>query len=30
MVSLKKLFAPVKSINNETAKKFMAEHREGT
>jgi rhodanese-related sulfurtransferase len=29
MVSLKKLFTPVKSMNNETAKKFMAEHKEG-
>jgi 3-mercaptopyruvate sulfurtransferase SseA len=30
MVSLKKLFTPVKSINNEAAKKFMAEHPEGS
>jgi 3-mercaptopyruvate sulfurtransferase SseA len=29
MVSLKKLFTPVKSINNEAAKKFMAEQPEG-
>ena len=30
MVSLKKLFTPVKSINNEAAKKFMAKHPEGS
>ena len=30
MVSLKKLFTPVKSINNQAAKKFMAEHPEGS
>ena len=30
MVSLKKLFTPVKSINNQEAKKFMAEHPEGS
>ena len=30
MVSLKKLFTPVKSINNEAAKKFIAEHPEGS
>ena len=30
MVSLKKLFTPVKSLNTETAKKFIAEHKEGT
>ena len=30
MVSLKKLFKPVKALNNETAKKFMADHQEGT
>ena len=30
MVSLKKLFTPVKSINNEAAKKFMAEQPEGS
>ena len=30
MVSLKKLFTPVKSIKNETARKFIAEHKEGS
>lgn len=30
MVSLKKLFKPVKSMNNEAAKKFMAENEEGS
>ena len=30
MVSLKKLFKPVKSIDAEEAKKFMAENEEGT
>lgn len=30
MVSLKKLFTPVQSIEPEEAKKFMAENREGT
>ena len=30
MVSLKKLFTPVKSINSQMAKEFMAEHKEGT
>jgi rhodanese-related sulfurtransferase len=30
MVSLKKLFTPVKSIDNETAKEFMDEHPEGS
>jgi 3-mercaptopyruvate sulfurtransferase SseA len=30
MVSLKKLFTPVKSMNNQAAKKFMAEHPEGS
>jgi sulfur-carrier protein adenylyltransferase/sulfurtransferase len=29
MISLKKLFTPVKSINSEEAKRFMAEHEEG-
>jgi rhodanese-related sulfurtransferase len=29
MISLKKLFTPVKSIDSDTAKKFMAEHEEG-
>jgi len=29
MISLKKLFTPVKSIDAEEAKKFMAEHKEG-
>ena len=29
MISLKKLFTPVKSINSEEAKAFMAEHPEG-
>jgi rhodanese-related sulfurtransferase len=29
MVSLKKLFTPVKSINSQTAKSFMSEHKEG-
>jgi rhodanese-related sulfurtransferase len=29
MVSLKKLFTPVKSINSQTAKNFMSEHKEG-
>ncbi len=30
MISLKKLFTPVKSINTEEAKRFIAEHEEGT
>lgn len=30
MVSLKQLFKPVKSIDAEEAKKFMAENKEGT
>lgn len=30
MVNLKKLFTPVKSIDNDTAKKFIAEHPEGS
>ncbi len=30
MIRLKKLFTPVKSIDNEAARKFMAEHKEGT
>ena len=30
MVSLKKLFTPVKSINDDAARKFMAEHPEGS
>ncbi|MGD8990232.1 MAG: rhodanese-like domain-containing protein [Desulfobacterales bacterium] len=30
MVSLKKLFTPVKSINDASARKFMAEHPEGS
>jgi 3-mercaptopyruvate sulfurtransferase SseA len=30
MVSLKKLFTPVKSMNNEAAEKFMAEQPEGS
>ncbi len=30
MVKLKKLFTPVKSIDNDTAKKFIAEHPEGS
>ena len=29
MISLKKLFTPVKSIDAEEAKKFMTEHKEG-
>jgi len=29
MISLKKLFTPVKSIDAEEAKRFMAEHKEG-
>jgi 3-mercaptopyruvate sulfurtransferase SseA len=29
MVSLKKLFTPVESINSQTAKSFMSEHQEG-
>jgi rhodanese-related sulfurtransferase/rubrerythrin len=29
MISLKKLFTPVKSIDSDEAKKFMAEHKEG-
>ena len=29
MISLKKLFTPVKSINSEEAKRVMAEHEEG-
>ena len=29
MISLKKLFTPVKSINSQEAKKFMADHKEG-
>lgn len=29
MISLKKLFTPVESINSQEAKKFMAEHAEG-
>ncbi|MGD2100187.1 MAG: rhodanese-like domain-containing protein [Desulfobacterales bacterium] len=30
MVSLKKLFTPVKSMNNEAAEEFMAEQPEGS
>ena len=30
MISLKKLFTPVKSINKETARKFITEHKEGS
>jgi len=30
MISLKKLFTPVKSVNSEEAKNFMAGHAEGT
>ena len=30
MVSLKKLFTPVKSINNEAAREFIAENPEGS
>jgi rhodanese-related sulfurtransferase/rubrerythrin len=30
MISLKKLFTPVKSIDSDEAKKFMAEHEEGS
>ncbi len=29
MISLKKLFTPVKSINSQEAKKFMADRKEG-
>lgn len=29
MISLKKLFTPVKSFNSEEAKRFMAENEEG-
>ena len=29
MISLKKLFTPVKSMNSEEVKRFMAEHEEG-
>jgi rhodanese-related sulfurtransferase/rubrerythrin len=30
MISLKKLFTPVKSMNSEEANKFIAEHKEGS
>lgn len=30
MISLKKLFTPVKSVNSEETKSFMSEHAEGT
>ena len=30
MISLKKLFTPVKSVNSEEAKSFISEHAEGT
>ena len=29
MISLKKLFTPVRSIDSREAKKFMADHKEG-
>ena len=30
MISLKKLFTPVKSVDSDEAKKFMTEHTEGS